>query len=126
VSTSTTSKARAARTASTVTASIASVMLGLTAFTLSACSEQQDAEPAPSQTEEAVNPDITPEQTAFVAELLTEPLPQDEATARIEDAGYVWRLGTIDGEPQAVTMDYRTDRLTLTTDDGLVTDATWG
>lgn len=101
-------------------------MLGLTAFTLSACSEQQDAEPAPSQTEEAVNPDITPEQTAFVAELLTEPLPQDEATARIEDAGYVWRLGTIDGEPQAVTMDYRTDRLTLTTDDGLVTDATWG
>ena len=77
-------------------------------------------------TEEQVNPDITPEQVAFVEELLAEPLPQDEATTRIEEAGYAWRLGTIDGEPQAVTMDYRIDRLTLTVDDGLVTDATWG
>ncbi len=77
-------------------------------------------------TEEQVNPDITPEQVAFVDELLAEPLPQDEATTRIEEAGYTWRLGTIDGEPQAVTMDYRIDRLTLTVDDGLVTDATWG
>ena len=77
-------------------------------------------------TEEQVNPDITPEQVAFVDELLAEPLPQDEATTRIEEAGYTWRLGTIDGEPQAVTMDYRIDRLTLTVDGGLVTDATWG
>ena len=77
-------------------------------------------------TEEQVNPDITPEQVEFVDELLAEPLPQDEATTRIEEAGYTWRLGTIDGEPQAVTMDYRIDRLTLTVDDGLVTDATWG
>ena len=77
-------------------------------------------------TEEQVNPDITPEQVAFVDDLLAEPLPQDEATTRIEEAGYAWRLGTIDGEPQAVTMDYRIDRLTLTVDDGLVTDATWG
>jgi len=122
------------RTRSTVTAGIASVMLAFTAFALSACSQQQDtmSEPSPTETtqtdesEEAVNPDITPEQTTFVEELLAEPLPQDEATARIEEAGYVWRLGTIDGEPQAVTMDYRIDRLTLTTDNGLVTDATWG
>ena len=44
----------------------------------------------------------------------------------IEDAGYDWRIGVIDGEPQAVTMDYRIDRLTLTIDDGLVTDGMWG
>jgi hypothetical protein len=48
------------------------------------------------------------------------------ATALIEQNGYTWRLGTIDGEPQAVTMDYRIDRLTLTVDAGIVTDATWG
>jgi len=77
-------------------------------------------------TEQAVNPDISPEQNAFLNELLATPLPQDEATSRIEEAGYTWRLGTIDGEPQAVTMDYRIDRLTLTTQDGLVMDATWG
>ena len=76
--------------------------------------------------DEPMNPDITPEQVAFVDELLATPLPQDDATGRIEAAGYTWRLGTIDGEPQAVTMDYRTDRLTLTTQDGLVIDATWG
>lgn len=97
---------------------------------LAGCSENDDAAPTPEptseQTEQEVNPDITPEQTAFVNELLATPLPQDEATARIEEAGYIWRLGTIDGEPQAVTMDYRIDRLTLTTQDGLVIDATWG
>lgn len=121
-------------TTSKSTIAIASALLALAAFSLSACSDQQDAitEPSPTETtqtdevEETVNPDITPEQIALVNELLAEPLPQDEATARIEEAGYVWRLGTIDGEPQAVTMDYRTDRLTLTTDNGLVTDATWG
>jgi len=92
-------------------------------------SAEPESTPAASieaTTEEQVNPDITPEQVAFVDELLAEPLPQDEATTRIEEAGYAWRLGTIDGEPQAVTMDYRIDRLTLTVDDGLVTDATWG
>ena len=97
---------------------------------LAGCSSAEDSTPMSSpdseQTEQEMNPDITPEQTAFVDELLATPLPQDEATARIEEAGYTWRLGTIDGEPQAVTMDYRIDRLTLTTQDGLVIDATWG
>lgn len=97
---------------------------------LTGCAGTEDSTPMSSpttdQTEQEVNPDITPEQIAFVDDLLATPLPQDEATARIEEAGYIWRLGTIDGEPQAVTMDYRIDRLTLTTQDGLVIDATWG
>lgn len=102
------------------------------AILLTGCNSTSDSvteSPSPMQSEtEAsdVNTDITPEQNAFVSDLLATPLPQDEATARIEEAGYVWRLGTIDGEPQAVTMDYRLDRLTLTTQDGLVIDATWG
>lgn len=75
---------------------------------------------------EDLDMNITQEQRDFLAELVAEPMPQDEATALIEEAGYVWRLGTIDGKPQAVTMDYRTDRLTLTVDNGLVTDGTWG
>lgn len=83
-----------------------------------------DQSPTPMQ-EETIS-DITPEQEAFLLELLATPLPEAEATTRIEGAGYMWRLGTIDGEPQAVTMDYRLDRLTLTTQDGLVIDATWG
>jgi hypothetical protein len=69
---------------------------------------------------------MIPDQTTFRDELIAASLPQDEATALIEQNGYTWRLGTIDGEPQAVTMDYRDDRLTLTVDAGIVTDATWG
>ena len=88
-------------------------------------SNETSAEEQPGA-EEPMNPDITPEQIAFVDELLATPLPLDDATGRIEAAGYTWRLGTIDGEPQAVTMDYRIDRLTLTTQDELVIDATWG
>lgn len=76
--------------------------------------------------QEGSNMDVTQEQRDFLADLIAEPLPQDEATERIEQAGYIWRLGTIDGEPQAVTMDYRLDRLTLTVDNGLVTDGAWG
>lgn len=105
-----------------------SVALLVTLGTVGCASD--DSAPADSSetsaSQETVDPDITDEQLAFVDELLAEPLPEDEATAMIEEAGYSWRLGTIDGEPQAVTMDYRIDRLTLTTQDGLVIDAAWG
>ena len=113
---------RVTRTAGVVVAGV------IAAATIAACGGTNDATPTnePTGVEQPVNPDITPEQSAFVADLLATPLPQDEATQRIEEAGYTWRLGTIDGEPQAVTMDYRIDRLTLTTQDGLVIDATWG
>lgn len=111
----------------------AGTLLSLAAVT--GCSGTDESTPDSSPTamqtdqeagEQEVDPNITPEQNAFLADLLATPLPQDEATARIEEAGYIWRLGVIDGEPQAVTMDYRIERLTLTTQDGLVIDATWG
>lgn len=122
----------------TRTTRIATVLaaIGLGAAVLAGCSSDTDDStpsntPTPSEDssqggEEETDMNITPEQVAFLDELIAEPMPQDEATAAIEQAGYVWRLGTIDGEPQAVTMDYRTDRLTLTVDDGLVTDGSWG
>lgn len=90
---------------------------------MSACSSSEP-ESAPT-TSDVIN-DVTPEQETFRTDLIAASLPQDEATALIEQNGYTWRLGTIDGEPQAVTMDYRLDRLTLTIDDGIVTDAVWG
>ncbi len=95
----------------------------MAAVVLTACSSSESAESAPPS--DVIN-EITPEQQTFRADLIAASLPQDEATALIEQNGYTWRLGTIDGEPQAVTMDYRIDRLTLTVDAGIVTDATWG
>ena len=110
---------------------------------LTACSESETSDSVePTESTQSLEPtadeesngessedldmNITQEQRDFLADLIADPMPQDQATAQIEEAGYVWRLGTIDGEPQAVTMDYRTDRLTLTVDDGLVTDGMWG
>lgn len=95
----------------------------LAAVLLGACSS---SEPEPSASSGEVITEVTAEQETFRTDLISAGLPQDEAAALIEQNGYTWRLGTIDGEPQAVTMDYRLDRLTLTVDDGIVTDAIWG
>ena len=62
----------------------------------------------------------------FRAELLEKQMPTAEAGEYTEDAGYQWRVGSFDGIPQAVTMDYNIDRLTFDVNDGYVTDATWG
>lgn len=53
-------------------------------------------------------------------------LDVDDAKQAVDAAGYTWRIGTVDGQPQPVTMDYREDRLTFTVDGGVVTDAVWG
>jgi len=49
-----------------------------------------------------------------------------QAGERIENAGYVWRVGSVDGEAMAVTEDYRMGRSTLSVNAGTVTDALWG
>ena len=92
---------------------------------LAACSSEAESTPE-AEVVETVPSDITPGQEALSKDLIAAGLTTEEAGALIEENGYTWRLGTIDGEPQAVTMDYRTDRLTLTTQDNIVIDATWG
>ncbi len=62
----------------------------------------------------------------FRMSLIGEGLTVEKAGEESERAGYSWRVGEIDGEPQAVTMDYREDRLTFTVEGGIVTDAVWG
>jgi hypothetical protein len=62
----------------------------------------------------------------FRAELLTAKLPKVQATQEIEQAGYEWRVGSVNGEAMLVTQDYRINRLTLSLNDGIVTEAKWG
>ena len=102
---------------------IAVVVTAIAIVTLGACSSNQATEAA---SKGSVTSDGLVDPEAFRADLVAAGLPQDEATALIEQNGYTWRLGTIDGVPQAVTMDYQMNRLTLTIDDGIVTDAVWG
>lgn len=49
-----------------------------------------------------------------------------QADAFAQAYGYSTRVGTIDGEPQAVTMDYRPDRFTLSVTKGAVVSCTYG
>ena len=62
----------------------------------------------------------------FRNELLTAKLPNVQATQEIEQAGYEWRVGSVNGEAMLVTQDYRINRLTLSLNDGIVTEAKWG
>lgn len=56
-------------------------------------------------------------QAAFDGQL---PLSLDEFTARATELGYETRVVVVDGEPQAVTMDYRLDRVNVEVDGGQV------
>lgn len=63
---------------------------------------------------------------ALCEEMVGQGLSPEEADALAVGNGYVTRVGSIDGEPQAVTMDYRTDRFTFDVVDGAVTACTYG
>jgi hypothetical protein len=62
----------------------------------------------------------------FRADLLQQSLPVEAAGNLIDEAGYEWRVGVIDGEGLAVTLDYNENRLTLEVSDGIVVGASWG
>lgn len=72
------------------------------------------------------NPGITDEQLEFSGEIIEQGLALTDAVEVIEGAGYTWRVVEEDGEFLPATMDYRTERLSLSVTDGVVTDATWG
>jgi hypothetical protein len=50
----------------------------------------------------------------------------DQASAFAQSNGYTVRVGSIDGQPQAVTADYRPDRFTVSVVSGAVTGCTYG
>jgi hypothetical protein len=49
-----------------------------------------------------------------------------QASAFAESNGYSLRVGTVDGEPMAVTADYRPDRFTVSLESGAVVGCTYG
>ena len=63
---------------------------------------------------------------ALCDEMVAQGLSPEEADALAVDNGYVTRVGSIDGAPQAVTMDYRMDRFTFDVVDGVVTACQYG
>lgn len=53
-------------------------------------------------------------------------MTQAQAAAFAESNGYSLRVGSIDGQPMAVTMDYRPDRFTVALVNGTVDGCTYG
>ena len=68
----------------------------------------------------------SPEMSALCDEMVAAGMTPDEATALAEGRGYSARVGIIDGEPQALTMDFRVDRFTFDVESGAVTGCTYG
>lgn len=101
---------------------------------LAACSSDSDpggasASPAVAGSAEASAVEGvpgTPEMRALCDQIVADGLSPDEATATVEGAGYTARVGTIDGEGQALTMDYREDRFTFDVEGGVVVSCTYG
>ena len=107
-----------------------SAILFVTTVGLVGCSTSgsgEGGEVGPSGTMNAPeNTDFSAEQLKFQQELVASEITLEDAGALIKASGYTWRVGSIDGEAQVVTMDYQIDRLTLSTQDSIVVDAFWG
>ena len=63
---------------------------------------------------------------AMCRQMVSGAMTAEQASAFAASNGYTARVGSIDGEAQAVTADYRPDRFTLTTVGGAVTGCTYG
>ena len=63
---------------------------------------------------------------AMCSQMKTSKLTFDQANAFATSNGYSARVGSLDGVPQAVTMDYRPDRFTLSIVSNVVTSCSYG
>jgi hypothetical protein len=99
--------------------------------TLTGCSSSSDSPstPATSVVASAAASDGTPgsaEMMALCDQMVADGLSADDATALAESNGFVARIGTIDGQPQALTMDFREDRFTFEVEGDVVVGCTYG
>ena len=107
--------------------------LACSGLVLAGCSSSDEAASAPasaiaaaSSAAAAAGDGSSPEMVALCDQMVAEGLSPEAATALAEENGYVARVGTIDGEAQALTMDFREDRFTFEVTGGVVTACTYG
>lgn len=104
--------------------------LACAGIVLAGCSSAEEAASAPASAIEAAESAAGAVDQAAMeslcAQMVAEGLSADEATALATENGYVARVGTLEGEPQAVTMDLREDRFTFEVTGGVVVACTYG
>ena len=69
---------------------------------------------------------VADELAALCEQIVAEALPLDAAVALAEAGGYTSRVGSLDGEEQAVTMDQQEGRMTFDVAADVVTGCTVG
>ena len=113
------------RTTTRVIAAASGAVLALVA--LSACSSSSDeASSAPSAAASGAAAAADDAMVTLCDQMVAEKMDVATATALAEDNGYVARVGSIDGEAQAVTMDLREDRFTFEVESDVVVGCTYG
>jgi hypothetical protein len=108
---------------------VVAVGLASAGLLLSGCTSDAPSSEAPSSTAPglpAVEAGDDPAMIALCDQMVAEGLSPQGAIDLAEQNGYVARVGTIDGQPQPVTMDYRLDRFTFEVADGVVVDCQYG
>ncbi|MDO8309458.1 MAG: hypothetical protein Q7V58_14010 [Actinomycetota bacterium] len=93
---------------------------------VTACSSSSDGADSASTSASATPTSPADAMTAMCEQLIADAMTVEAAEALAESSGYVTRIGTLDGEPQAVTTDFREDRFTFDVTDGIVVGCTLG
>ncbi len=104
------------------------VAAGAMALSLSACASGSAESSVESPAAVATGGDVagTDAMRALCDQMVADAMTPDDATALAESNGFIARVGTIDGEPQALTMDYREDRFTFDVESDAVVACTYG
>jgi hypothetical protein len=109
-----------------LTTAVAAIVVVLSALTGCAAATPgqlaQGSEANLSGTPVSVQDDLT----ALCTQIVEQALPLDAAVALAEASGYTTRIGRLDGEDQAVTMDLREDRFTFEVEADTVVGCTIG
>lgn len=91
-------------------------------------SYQQLIRAARSLTQVMGEPMVPPsaQMVGMCEQMVDESMSQEQASAFADSNGYSLRVGSVDGQPMAVTLDYRPDRFTVALVGGTVDGCTYG
>ena len=117
-----------ARPLATTMAAAAIAVTALVGLTACSSSSGGDATPAVASEANLSGEPVTTkdDMTALCDQIVAQALPLEAAVALAESSGYTTRVGKIDGEDQALTMDLREDRFTFEVEADFVTACTIG
>ncbi|MBK9740720.1 MAG: hypothetical protein IPO93_14760 [Actinobacteria bacterium] len=110
-----------------IVAAATSTLIAAALLVSCSSSSSDDATPEPASAVASAAVGAGPaDMTALCDQMVADKLSPEDATALAEENGFVARVGTVDGEAQALTMDLREDRFTFDVEGGAVVGCTYG